>query len=153
MPDGIILRIAWTRPSQWLKSPTTDTRWALGAQTAKWVPATPPSSIMCAPSFLVDFVVRAFIEEIDVHLAKHGTEGIGILLSPRFPGVALHFQHVVERLLNSAQDGLKQAVRMDLVQREAARHRPPHQRSRLPRHPGEERVRTGFPETPEFPGV
>ena len=34
-------RIGWRRPSQWLKSPTTLTRWALGAQTVKPVPATP----------------------------------------------------------------------------------------------------------------
>jgi hypothetical protein len=34
--------------------------------------------------------------------------------------VALHFQHVVKRLLNSAQYGLKQSVRMDLGQRDPA---------------------------------
>ena len=73
---------------------------------------------MCA-KLLVHFVMRAFIEEINVHLAEHGTEGISVLLSPCFP-VAFHFKHVVERLLNSAQHGLKQTVRMDFSQREAA---------------------------------
>jgi hypothetical protein len=34
--------------------------------------------------------------------------------------VAFHFKHVVERSLNSAQHGFKQAVRMDFGQREAA---------------------------------
>src|SRR3546814_2495817 len=43
-------RIAWRRPSQWLKSPTTDTRRAEGAQTAKCTPATPSRVIGCAPS-------------------------------------------------------------------------------------------------------
>ncbi len=43
-------RIGWRRPSQMLKSPTTDTRCAFGAQTAKCVPATPSCVIACAPS-------------------------------------------------------------------------------------------------------
>ena len=37
--------------SQWLKSPSTDTCWAFGAQTAKAVPASPPLTQGCAPSF------------------------------------------------------------------------------------------------------
>ena len=64
--------------------------------------------------------MRAFAEEIDVHLTEHRTEGIGILLSPRFPEMALHFQYVVEWLLGSAQHGLKKTVRMNLAQREPA---------------------------------
>jgi len=40
----------WRRPSQALKPPTTDTRRALGAQTAKRVPATPSTVTGCAPS-------------------------------------------------------------------------------------------------------
>ena len=43
-------RIWWTRPSQPLKSPTTLTERAFGAQTEKEVPATPSSSRACAPS-------------------------------------------------------------------------------------------------------
>ncbi len=35
MPEPRRLRMTWRRPSQLLKSPTTDTRRALGAQTAK----------------------------------------------------------------------------------------------------------------------
>ena len=49
------LRIGWRRPSQVLKLPTTETRLALGAQTAKRTPAMarPAASSMdmhCAPS-------------------------------------------------------------------------------------------------------
>jgi hypothetical protein len=40
----------WRRPSQLLKSPTTDTRRAFGAQTAKATPFTPSISRRCAPS-------------------------------------------------------------------------------------------------------
>ena len=43
-------RIGCARPSQPLKSPTTLTRCALGAQTAKCTPAAPPIVIGCAPS-------------------------------------------------------------------------------------------------------
>ena len=39
-----------TRPSQLLKSPTTLTRCAFGAQTAKLVPGTPSMVRSCAPS-------------------------------------------------------------------------------------------------------
>ena len=44
-------RIGFRRPSQLLKSPTTETERALGAQTANAVPATPSCVITCAPSF------------------------------------------------------------------------------------------------------
>ena len=43
-------RIMWRRPSHWLKSPTTETRRAFGAQTAKATPRTPSISRRCAPS-------------------------------------------------------------------------------------------------------
>jgi hypothetical protein len=43
-------RIGWRRPSQALKSPTTLTRRALGAQTAKAVPSVPSWLRGCAPS-------------------------------------------------------------------------------------------------------
>ena len=51
MPDGTRLCIWCTRPSQPLKSPTTLTLSALGAQTAKFTPATPSIAWSCAPSF------------------------------------------------------------------------------------------------------
>ena len=34
--------MACPRPTQWLKSPTTRTAWAFGAQTAKLVPVISP---------------------------------------------------------------------------------------------------------------
>ena len=40
-PEEPSERMAWNRPSHWLKSPTTLTRWAVGAQTAKLAPGTP----------------------------------------------------------------------------------------------------------------
>ena len=49
-PVSTRLRIVWRRPSQPLKSPTTETRRAFGAHTAKCTPAAPSCSIACAPS-------------------------------------------------------------------------------------------------------
>ena len=49
-PDEPSERIGFSRPSQPLKSPTTLTEAAFGAQTANATPATPFSSRGCAPS-------------------------------------------------------------------------------------------------------
>jgi len=50
IPDVPSERIGCRRPSQELKSPTTETERAFGAQTAKAVPRTPSSSRTWAPS-------------------------------------------------------------------------------------------------------
>ena len=49
IPDAPSDRIGCRRPSQELKSPTTATERAFGAQTANAVPSTPSSSRTCAP--------------------------------------------------------------------------------------------------------
>src|SRR6266508_3171226 len=49
-PEEPSTRIGFRRPSQRLKSPTTRTARALGAHTAKAVPATPSSTVGWAPS-------------------------------------------------------------------------------------------------------
>jgi len=51
MPPGTSSRIGVTRPSHPLKSPTTLTRSAFGAQTAKCTPRVPPNVMQCDPSF------------------------------------------------------------------------------------------------------
>ena len=51
IPEEPRARIGCSRPSQELKSPTTRTARALGAQTANAVPATPSTVISWAPSF------------------------------------------------------------------------------------------------------
>jgi hypothetical protein len=50
MPVSVRRRMVWRVPSQSLKSPTTLTSRALGAQTAKWTPRAPSWSITWAPS-------------------------------------------------------------------------------------------------------
>jgi hypothetical protein len=49
MPLAPSERIGFSRPSQELKSPTTDTDAAAGAQTANAVPVAPSISVTCAP--------------------------------------------------------------------------------------------------------
>ncbi len=51
MPDEARGSQTFARPSHRLKSPTTLTRSALGAHTAKWRPATPSIVTACDPSF------------------------------------------------------------------------------------------------------
>ncbi len=51
MPDEATDRMGLAARFQPLKVPITDTRRALGAQTANWVPATPSRSVTWAPSF------------------------------------------------------------------------------------------------------
>ena len=50
IPVAPTFRMGWRRPSQWLKFPVTLTRFALGAQTAKWTPRNPSCSRRWAPS-------------------------------------------------------------------------------------------------------
>ena len=51
MPDDPTGSQTLVRPSHWLKSPTTLTRSAFGAHTAKCSPATPSMVTACDPSF------------------------------------------------------------------------------------------------------
>jgi hypothetical protein len=51
MPESARGESGWRSACQSLKSPTTETARAFGAQTAKRVPASPFSEPGCAPSF------------------------------------------------------------------------------------------------------
>ena len=52
MPEDPSPLIIWLRPSQKLKSPTTDTLLAAGAQTEKEIPLIPSTVIKLAPNLL-----------------------------------------------------------------------------------------------------
>ena len=58
-PLGMCFRIGWRRPSQALKSPTTLTLVALGAQTAKFTPSTPSIVRKLGAQLVVALPVRA----------------------------------------------------------------------------------------------
>ena len=81
------LRIGPRRPSQPLKSPTTETRRACGAQTAKLTPATPSWSMGWAPSRVVELAVGAFDQQVVVHRPQHRPEAERIVETPRAAGV------------------------------------------------------------------
>ncbi len=51
MPDSPARTSGWLSASQPLKSPTTPTALAAGAQTANRVPSVPSRVAVCAPSF------------------------------------------------------------------------------------------------------
>ena len=83
MPASMRLRIGWRRPSQWLKSPTTLTRRAFGAQTAKATPSTPSIVVGMRAEPLEDAAVAALGHQIDVERAEHRREAVGVF---RLPG-------------------------------------------------------------------
>ena len=64
----------WRRPSQSLKSPTTETRCALGAQTAKCTPSAPSWSIRCAPSLSNSRRCEPSRDVVVVHRPEHRAE-------------------------------------------------------------------------------
>ena len=84
-PEAPSGRIGWYRPSQWLKLPTTETREAAGAQTAKETPATPPRSRAVGAELFVDPVLVALVEEVQVLVAERGQEAVRIEELPDLP--------------------------------------------------------------------
>ena len=82
MPASMRLRIGWRRPSQSLKSPTTLTRRAFGAHTAKATPSTPSIVARMRAEPLEDAAVAALGHEVDVDLAEHRREAVGIVGLP-----------------------------------------------------------------------
>ncbi len=70
--------MGYTRPSQPLKSPTTLTRRALGAHTANEQPRTPSTSRRVRAEAVVEPVVVALGEEVQVEFAQDGSEGIRV---------------------------------------------------------------------------
>jgi hypothetical protein len=78
------------RPSQELKSPTTETERALGAQTAKLVPALP--------------------DEVRVELAERRGERVRIALRERVPVRVRDLELVAKRQVDPFHDALEEPV-------------------------------------------
>ena len=66
-------RSSWTLPSQLLKSPTTETRIAFGAKTAKRMPETPPIFFSCAPR---NVCAAALSPALNLRSSTSGNSGI-----------------------------------------------------------------------------
>jgi hypothetical protein len=81
--------MTWRRPSQSLKSPTTDTRRALGAQTAKCTPFVPFMLIGWAPRRSNRRRCEPSAKQVVVHRAEHGPVNVGVVDRPRSLAVEL----------------------------------------------------------------
>ena len=77
--------MTWRRPSQPLKSPTTETRRAFGAQTAKCTPSTPSMSEQMGAELVEEPEMGALGDVVVVHRPEHRAEDIGIDDAP-LPG-------------------------------------------------------------------
>ena len=88
--------IGCTRPSQRLKSPTTLTRSAFGAQTAKRVAADAVALLEVAAQRAPGLAQAALVEQIQIMPAQHRREGIGIVQLAHVAALA-HAQHVGRR--------------------------------------------------------
>ena len=73
-PLGMCLRIGWLRRSHMLKSPTTLTLSAFGAQTAKFTPAHAVDRAQMGAEPLVAPPMRAFAEQVQVVVGQHRRE-------------------------------------------------------------------------------
>ena len=98
IPVGPQFRIGWRRPSQWLKLPTTLTRRAFGAQTAKWTPRNPSCVAEVGAEPLEVAVVRPLAEQVEVEVGQDRAEPVGVDELPGVPLVVLDGQAVGERL-------------------------------------------------------
>src|SRR3984957_18026436 len=89
-PLSMRLRIWHRRPSHSLKSPTTETQRAWGAQTANTPPPAPSCTGICAARAfmdrdlcaqpLVELPVVALDEQVIVHRTQRRTKGVGVLI-------------------------------------------------------------------------
>jgi hypothetical protein len=79
-PEPPRTRIGLARPSQALKSPTTLTRSAFGDQTAKRIPGYALELDRVRAEDAVDVPVLALAEQMQVEIAQHRREAIGIVL-------------------------------------------------------------------------
>ena len=116
-PTSMRFRIGWRRPSHWLNSPTTLTRIAFGAHTAKATPSTPSRRHRVRAEPFVEAAVGALAEEVDVEFAEDRREAVGVLRLPRVLAAVPEMEAIGKRLLSPQDRPGEEAVGMDLLQR------------------------------------
>ena len=89
-----------------MKSPTTDTARADGAQTANAVPRTPSSSRTCAPSRSQSSLVTALADQVQVELADRREEAVRVVGGDR-PVAVVDVVAVGQRQLRALQAALE----------------------------------------------
>ena len=67
--------------------------------------------------FFVDVVVRAFVEKIDIHLAEHRTERVGVALAPLGAFMIGEFERVTRAGLESFDFPFEQPFLIETLQR------------------------------------
>ncbi len=109
------------RPSHPLKSPTTLTRRALGAHTAKCTPGRTPCDHRPGPEAIERSDVRALGKEVLIERGQHRTVAVGIVDLDRLAAAALDGQPVVESIAGlTRQEGDEQPARIDRREPEIA---------------------------------
>ena len=89
--------MGWRRPSQALKSPTTLTLVALGAQTAKFTPSTPSIVAELRPELVVALPVPAFVQQVEVVVGQQVGKRVGIVHDALLSAFVGHPNHVPRR--------------------------------------------------------
>ena len=122
-------RIGWARPSQPLKSPTTLTRWAFGAQTAKCTPSESPMRMRMRAERVVDVFVAALAEQVEIEVADDAAVAIRVVDLDRVVARIDHPQAIVGDLVHALEQHL-----------EAARGMPPLHGRRVGARPDQRRL-------------
>ena len=109
--------MAWRRPSHRLKSPTTLTRLAAGANTAKATPDTPSSTIGMGAELFVEMHVRPFAEQVEIEIGQDRREAVGVF-DLDLPFAVARAQAVAARSVGQAtleQTGVMNALEIAFV--------------------------------------
>ena len=124
-PDGTSVRIGWTRPSHPLKSPTTLTRFALGAHTPKCTPACSAVRDRPRAQAIERAHVRAFRKQMLIEIGEHRTIAIRIVQFRLVAVAPAHAIPIIEPLARGAVDPrLEHAFRVKPDHRDGAAARP-----------------------------
>ena len=105
------------RPSQKLKSPTTETGAAAGAQTANAVPAHALELEHVRAEALPQLLVAALADQVQVELADRGQEAVRVL-GRDGPVAVVDLVAVGERQLRARDAALEDAAGVDLLERD-----------------------------------
>ena len=116
IPDAPIARIGCRRPSQPLKSPTTLTERAAGAQTANDVPTNALDLANVRAQRLVQLLVTTLPRKMQVELADRGLEAIRVLDRIGLAARVVDLQLVLQGQLAALDLALEQARRMRLLE-------------------------------------
>ena len=117
MPEEPSERIGCRRASQPLKSPTTWTSGAAGAQTANDVPrhALELAHVRAEPR--PQLLVAALADQVQVEVADRRQEAVGILELDRAEVLVVDLERVVQRQLDAVDDALEDPGGVDRLER------------------------------------